>query len=302
MKLKDLGEKVIVEQLISVFGIQDDDIYYDNKLNLLLKVDGFRLDYNAGEADLYDMGWKAVTSTISDLISRGGRPLELLVSFGIPKETDYSTFSDLIEGIRDAASYYNVRVVGGDTNEGNWIDVFGVAEPVCYRPPRKVDSKAVLIISEPLGYTETVFNTNKNKNTIFGQKLVHPIVRLDLLEFFSDFCEKIFYSTDVSDGLFITLYNISRRLKSRVVLENLPIANDVPVKQDEVPLEFMYRGGEDYVTLFVVNSSSADDAISLLEDLGFEPIKFGYVVPGQGVEYRGLEVRPKGWDSFRGWD
>jgi len=28
----------------------------------MLKGDGFRLDYTAGGADLYDMGWKAVTA------------------------------------------------------------------------------------------------------------------------------------------------------------------------------------------------------------------------------------------------
>ena len=301
MQLKDLGERAIVRDFLTLFEIPDDDVYVDSSKGLMLKVDGFRLDYTAGDADLYDMGWKAVTSVISDLISRGGRPIELLLSVGVPKDLDYSVFSSLASAVKDASDYYNVKVVGGDTNEGNWIDLFGIAEPMCYKPARKVNSKAVLIISEPIGYTETVFNTNKGKNTIFGQKLVHPVLRTDILEFFSQFCEKIYYSTDISDGLFVALHNIARRLKVKVVMTQLPLADEVRAAVSAEPLEFLSKGGEDYATIILLNNDVTDSALSFLEYLGLRPQVIGYTIPGSGVEFEGVEVPERGWDSFKGW-
>ena len=301
MKLKDLGERAIVRDLLTLFGIPDDDVYVDSSKGLMLKVDGFRLDYTAGGADLYDMGWKAVTSVISDLVSRGGKPFELLLSIGVPKDLDYSAFSSLVSAIKDASDYYNVKVVGGDTNEGNWVDLFGVAEPLCYKPAHKVNSKGVLIISEPIGYTETVFNTNKGKNTIFGQKLVHPTVRTEILEFFSKFCEKIYYSTDISDGLFVSLHNVARRLGVKVVVTELPLADEVKALASVDPLGFLSKGGEDYATLILLSDEVVDVALSYLESLGLRPQLIGYATPGSGVEFEGIAVPERGWDSFKGW-
>jgi Thiamine monophosphate kinase len=84
--LSEIGERQLVDFIRKRFNVVDDDVYVDLALGLMLKGDGFRLDYTAGGADLYDMGWKAVTATVSDVLSKGGKPLYALISFGLPKD------------------------------------------------------------------------------------------------------------------------------------------------------------------------------------------------------------------------
>jgi thiamine-monophosphate kinase len=312
-RLSDIGEREFVKSVREKLGIVDDDVYVDPELGLMLKVDGFRLDFTAGGADLYDMGWKAAISSVSDVISRGGLPLEALVSVGLPKGLTVHEANELMSGIEDATKYYNIKLVGGDTNEGNWIDVFLVAKPICYKPPDKVSSNVDLILAEPIGYTEIIFNSLgfKAGDDIFASKLRHPTPRKEVLQALQTECERITYSTDISDGLFVTLENVSRRLSLKVDVTGLGLSEESLMLIKELlgtrqptgnMIDIIAKGGEDYVTLFVVPSDHSRYVINRLAELGLNPLKIGDGSPGSGVYYNGVRVERRGWDSFRGWD
>jgi Thiamine monophosphate kinase len=308
--LSEIGERQLVDFIRKRFNVVDDDVYVDLALGLMLKGDGFRLDYTAGGADLYDMGWKAVTSTVSDVLSKGGKPLYALISFGLPKDLTQREAESLLVGIEDACKYYDVKVVGGDTNEGNWIDVFVLARPFCYKPPLFVNSSVDLIITEPIGYTELIFNSEReiSNNSIFSGRLKHPLVRKELINVFEEACQSIMYSTDVSDGLLVTLNNISRRLSLEITISALPIADEVQEKLSSESMtrraelkDFLAKGGEDYVTVLVVEPKETEHVKRILERWGFRPKTIAIGRPGKGVFYQGSPLSPVGWDSFKGW-
>ncbi len=119
----ELGEYEFAEWLVNKLGVPDADVF--SEAGLILKVDG----YSASEAlypwmTLRDLGWKAVTSAVSDVYAGGGNPVFYLVSIGVSNDSEAR---DLMDGVIDAVEFYGGRLVGGDTNkcrDDKWIDVF----------------------------------------------------------------------------------------------------------------------------------------------------------------------------------
>ncbi|MEB3757409.1 MAG: AIR synthase related protein [Desulfurococcales archaeon] len=118
-----MGEHEFAEWLVDRLGVPNADAFSEG--GLILKVDG----YSASEAlypwmTLKDLGWKAVTSAVSDVYASGGVPVFYLVSIGANGEGEAR---DLMSGVIDAVEFYGGRLVGGDTNKckgDKWIDVF----------------------------------------------------------------------------------------------------------------------------------------------------------------------------------
>ncbi len=58
-----------------------------------------------------DLGWKALTATVSDIAAMGGRPTHALVSICGPPGTDLDR---LVDGVAEASAEWDCPVVGGD--------------------------------------------------------------------------------------------------------------------------------------------------------------------------------------------
>lgn len=69
---------------------------------------------------LDDLGWKALTATISDIGAMGGRPLHAVVSVCVPPGTDVET---LMTGVAEAAARWECPVVGGDLTSAGQVMV-----------------------------------------------------------------------------------------------------------------------------------------------------------------------------------
>ena len=58
-----------------------------------------------------DLGWKALTATVSDVAAMGGRPLHALVTLCGPPDTDLDRLN---RGVAEASAEWSCPVVGGD--------------------------------------------------------------------------------------------------------------------------------------------------------------------------------------------
>ena len=83
-----------------------------------LIVEGVHVDLDWSTPE--DVGWKAMSVTVSDLAALGADPGYALVSVAAPGGTDLDR---LAGGMADAAAMYGCRVVGGDLSESTQLVV-----------------------------------------------------------------------------------------------------------------------------------------------------------------------------------
>src|SRR5271169_3636972 len=62
---------------------------------------------------------KAVAMCVSDFAAKGVRPTAFMVSLGLPRGTPRGKVVELASGLVEASREWNVKLVGGDTNEAD---------------------------------------------------------------------------------------------------------------------------------------------------------------------------------------
>jgi thiamine-monophosphate kinase len=129
MKLRDVGEDRLLEQLLSklrarrriVLGPGDDCALVDSgKRGLLdvLKTDCLVEEIHFAKkipAEL--VGWKAMARPLSDFAAMSAVPQFALVTLIVPSDRDVSWVKSLYRGIEKAARRFDVSVVGGETSD-----------------------------------------------------------------------------------------------------------------------------------------------------------------------------------------
>jgi len=216
--------------------------------------------------DYYDIGWKAVTGTISDIIFSLASPNIVMASLGLSSDMEVKDAEKIIKGIYDASIYYNARYVGGDTNNSSssgWIDVAGIGDLLCNKHPQ-IDTGDVIVITNKVGFTSNFFISylSNFKIPIFHDavvKILHPVVNTHLLRVLQRFCNVISYSTDISDGLVITLYNIIKRFGVGIKLETIPIDDKIAnlLKTYGYSIfDILKFSGEEYEGIFIVKEKN----------------------------------------------
>ncbi len=68
------------------------------------------------DASPYEIGWKALAVSISDIAAMAGIPKYGLVFVGLPPKTTVSYSREIYRGITELAGKDGVKIVGGDSN------------------------------------------------------------------------------------------------------------------------------------------------------------------------------------------
>ncbi len=318
LTLKDLGEKEIIERILHYIdevnhGLEkDDDVAVIE--GIALKIDGFSvhnsmLPWNS----FYDMGWKASTMVVSDLISKGAKPLAIMVSIGAPRDTFIDYILDIVKGVRDSAHYYNALFVGGDTNAAKsdiWIDASGIGVPVRGVISRKgATYNDYVMVTGVFGLTGAAFHAYKTGYEVAVLKEKYPEViaatrrpkaPLYFLRIVEEYRHCISSSTDISDGLAFSLNQIALKNNVAIRVDNLPLHSEAEKYAREIDIDpyiLALYGGEEFEVLFTIRGECKNEIKELIEKYDVKII--GSVMEGQGVYYRGRRVEPIGWDHFR---
>jgi len=124
---------------------------------------------------LEDAARKSIVSCVSDFAAKGVRPIFGIVSLTIPKRLSRSNIESLAKGFQRAAREFELKILGGDTNEGKELVVnfslFGVSEKIVNRKGAKTNH--VIITSGPFGYSGaglSILLKNKKCSKKFGAK------------------------------------------------------------------------------------------------------------------------------------
>jgi len=271
VRLSELGELGLLAELEQrglAEQIEDDAAELEPGLvvtqDSLIEGVHFRLDWLSWQ----ELGFRAAAVNISDLAASGARPEALLVSLGLPGETELDDVLSLYAGIAEAG----VPVRGGDTTEAASVFVSVTAVGRAERVPGRSGAEPgdLLVVTGPLGAAGAAFRE---------QGFVRPPLRIDEgVELARDAHAML----DLSDGLARDAGHIATRSACRLLIE----LEQVPLAHGATHEDLAF--GEDYELLAATSDPREFTVIGRCE-------------PGSGVEIRmkGRPVALSGWEHFR---
>jgi len=245
----------------------------------------FRLDWTAWR----DLGFKSAAVNLSDLAAAGADPDGLVVSLGLPGDTELDRVLELYDGIGETG----VPVVGGDTTRADRVYLSVTALGRSERVPGRAGALPgdTLVVTGPLGASAAGFHALRaGIETSLIESHLRPPLRLAEGRELAATARAML---DISDGLAGDAGHLAERSGCRIVieLEQVPVArgvDEVAGALGESVWDLACGFGEDYELLAAVPDPGR-----------FTPV--GRCEPGSGVEIRleGRRVELGGWDHFR---
>jgi thiamine-monophosphate kinase len=214
-----------------------------------------------------ELGFRAAAVNLSDLAACGAEPVALLVTLGLPGETEVDDVLELYEGLNEPG----VAVRGGDTTRAQSVFLSVTAIGRAERVPGRAGARPgdLLVVTGPLGAAGAAFRAGR---------LERPPLRLDEGRQLACVASALL---DISDGLAPDAAHLAARSGCRLAIE----LAEVPLAQGALVGDLSF--GEDYELL-----AATPDA------LGFSVI--GRCEEGSGVvvTLRGEPVELAGWEHF----
>ncbi len=283
--------------------------------NILFKIDGYSINsMMLPWMTLYDVGWKAVTAVASDLIAKGGKPVAFMVSLGLQPTYRVADYYQLVAGAHASARAHGAWLAGGDTNKSNdpWIDVAGVAVARKPIPRRPRSGDLVLMTRGRIGLMGVALDAMRRdwrslqaKYRRVFEESRRPLARIEFLKLLENVGECVTASTDVSDGVAFSLYQLSLSATATIRVNRLPIEEEALEYSREYglnPLDLALYAGEEYEIVFTVDSRCRSQLLREIESQNMAVELVGVV--GEkgsiGVMVEGKVVQVKRWDQFLG--
>jgi thiamine-monophosphate kinase len=215
-----------------------------------------------------ELGARAAAVNLSDLAASGADPLALLVSLGLPQDTELDDVLELYAGLNERG----VRVRGGDTTRSDRVVLSVTALGRSDRVPGRAGARPgdLVVVTGPLGAAGAAFREGR----------LSPVP--DRMEDGKRLAQVATAMLDISDGVARDAGHIAERSGVRLAIEldRVPLASGAEL--DDVGF------GEDYELLATTP-----------DPLGYQAI--GRVEEGEGVglTLRGEPYSLGAWEHFR---
>jgi thiamine-monophosphate kinase len=269
---------------------------------------------------LFQLGYKALAVSLSDIAAMGGTPLDAYVSIAVPVDLEVEELDRLYDGIKELAHAQGVNLLGGDTTSSRqdlYIHVVltGSAprEQILYRSGARPGDRILLTgtLGDSAGGLELLRTAHRLPKSVSEPLIAaHRRPQLYLEEARILAASGLAHSAiDVSDGLASDLRHICARSGVGAVIESgsIPISDELRelcrvLGKD--PLRFALSGGEDYRLLVSVDPAGVEPLRQKIASAtGRALYEIGKIVPGTEITlYRTDGTRDplseSGWDSF----
>lgn len=308
MTVKELGEYPLVarlcERLERVFGVDKRVLVGLGDDAAVLEINGVRLvltiDTQLENAHFrrnwmppFDLGWKSVAISVSDVVAMGGKPVAALLGLGLTGEEPVAFVDEFYEGAIALCQSTGTLLLGGDTVRspiGLMVSsvVLGVVEG---EPKRRKGAQVgdAIVVTGFVGEAAAGFWLLEQGISDIAsspllqrcvEKFRRPIPRTNALQPIRSF--PIHAVVDISDGLVIDAQRMAVASKVQIVLDltKLPLSDSLReaakiIGKDALTLAL--TGGEDYELLIAVPSSVADEFCQALGTVGVPAHQIGIV-------------------------
>ena len=217
--------------------------------------------------DPVSIGRRLVTVNVSDVASKGGSPAWAVVAAGLSPGVDPEVLRDVYRGISEASRRYGITIVGGDISRDPGglslvMTLMGTAARGIFVGRGGLSpGDAVYLLGRP-GRSRAGYLSYERKmaDPLFDrarEAFRDPRALLGegkLLACRPEVCAM----TDTSDGLERSLSEIGRASKVTIVVEDLPVSEEVrrwASVLGENPEDLVWQGGEDYDLVVGVTAS-----------------------------------------------
>lgn len=289
-KISDIGEKGLIKRILNKTKKSDfNSIFLDNFSFKSLSDDAALIDlgeqYLVATSDMLlksthfpedmsynQIGKKIVTVNVSDLAAMGAKPIGIIVSMGLPRDMLINEFEEMLDGILDMCLKYDMKLIGGDTNEFPELTLCGTCLGIVQKENVLMKEGArpgdIVAVTGPVGLAsagfEVLFNKSKFKdlNPIYKDRVLkhalNPEARVNegISLAKSGFVTS---ATDITDGLVSEIDELIDANNYRIGMtlneEMLPIPKEILEVADKTgkdPLEFALYYGEDFELLLTV--------------------------------------------------
>jgi thiamine-monophosphate kinase len=264
----------------------------------------------------YNLGYKSLAVSVSDIAAMGGKPLYALVSLAISSDWNEERLGKLYDGFAEVTARFGCHVVGGDvvSTTGPMVittTVIGEADkPITRRGAQPGD---VIFVTGRLGGSSAGLETLMQQSAISptGQaalvaKHQRPEPRVSAGQFFAEV--GVHALNDISDGLASELNEIAAQSQVRCVIEAARIPLQPEVKEQARsrqtdPLSYALYGGEDYELVGAVPARTFAVLLANAQLLRVPITQIGRCETGDGVVMRHVDgrlevIEPKGYNHF----
>lgn len=322
-RLRDLGERAAIRQIeniltsgTSTLGIGDDCAAIDlGNIYLLVTTDMMsQRTHIPPQMTPYQMGWFLVAINLSDIAAKGGTPLGLVCSFGLPKKTTESFLKELTKGANACAVRFGTRIVGGDTKETSEITLcataFGTIKKNEYMPRFGARPGDIVAVTGRLGNAGAGYYTLK-KNTKEKKRskaFLEPHPRLKEGRFLARL-HVVTSSMDLSDGLSASLYQLQEinSIGFEIDKHALPLAIGLNQRFQKTsgvdPYDVALHFGGDYELLVTIPSQKFEQTKKKLQRQGILLTAIGVVTRKKNLVLlendRKKKLPNKGYEHFK---
>jgi thiamine-monophosphate kinase len=296
--LEDIGEKELINRLGKFMPknqISDDCALINTKNeNLLVNTDSLVENVHFNDITIcpMDVGWKAVVSNISDLLSSGSKKtIGITISLVLPVKTEWIWVEELYKGINKALKEYGGVILGGDCSKGDEkiisITAFGIQGELELRrnacKPGDIIlttgihglSKLGFLIQNKINFGhESSLNERLIIESIehFCRPRVYPNFLNNLIKTRSNKNIRRIGCTDSSDGLFQALQDLAIASNCKAIINYEKIPKDKDWPEGDKWDEYYFFGGEDYELVFSLPKKWAQSLSKLdktINEIGF---------------------------------
>ena len=296
--LEDIGEKELIRRLAEFMPknqVSDDCAFVKTKnKNLLINTDSLveNVHFNNDTISAIDIGWKAVASNISDLISSGcHKIIGVNIGLVIPPKTDWIWIKDLYTGINQALEHFGGLILGGDCSMGKEkvisLTAIGTQGEIKLRR-NLCKPKEIILTTGIHGLSKLGLMIKSNhifdKNIILTQTLINksieqfcrpklkPKFLKQVLNARPNKSFKTIGCTDSSDGLFQALLDLSIESNCKAIIDYAKIPKHKNWPQGNDWDEYYFFGGEDYELIFSLPRKWANNLLSAdktIKEIGY---------------------------------
>ncbi len=220
--------------------------------------------------DPADVAWKLVSVNMSDLASKGAKPVGVLLGYMLGGND-----SRFIEGLREVLSHYGAPLLGGDTVSGEGPQALGLTAigkaahtPV---PSRSGASEGDdLFITGPVGSAMMGFEALQSPKKAADEATAAYRRPHALLAEGQGLAPHVSAMMDISDGLLLDAARMARASGVSFAIERA----DVPIAAPENRRADALRWGDDYQLLFTAPAGTA---------LPVEAHRIGHAIPASSA-------------------
>ena len=300
--IKDIGEKELIRRVAEYMPINqasDDCALIKTKredllINTDLMVENTHFNYKI--ISPRDLGWKAITTNYSDLVSSGC--IEFIgVNIGLvlTPYTEWKWVKELYEGFSEALNKFGGSILGGDCSRGEnkMISITAIGLQSKLKLRRNACKPGEILLTTGIhGLSKLGLliraNQIKKEDLNLGKKLIDQSINAfcrptpknqtlkKILRSSEFFMKKEIGCTDSSDGFYQAIFDLSKESKCKAVIDYQKIPKNNNWPDGETWDQHYFFGGEDYELLI----SLPRDWASKLMQMDKNITEIGYFTQG----------------------